>query len=148
MHVGGGLPLPRLAAGDLSHLPPLDINNIDIAHLMHEFRAMRTEMMKVRVEVKEMKELRAQTVEAASQTTNTPPQPGAAPPVATPPQPGAVPVAARGPPRQWPLCRSRWPLRQWPLRQWPLRRSRCLPIPQNGHLCHLYLLVGQPHRCH
>ena len=47
--------LPEFMAGDLSRLPPLDMNNIDFAHLLHEFQGMRTEMAKMREEFKRCK---------------------------------------------------------------------------------------------
>ena len=47
--------LPEFVAGDLSRLPPLDMNNIDFAHLLHEFQGMRTEMAKMREEFKRCK---------------------------------------------------------------------------------------------
>ena len=46
---------PEFVAGDLSRLPPLDMNNIDFAHLLHEFQGMRTEMAKMREEFKRCK---------------------------------------------------------------------------------------------
>ena len=47
--------LPEFVAGDLSRLPPLDMNNIDFAHLLHEFQGMRTEMANMREEFKRCK---------------------------------------------------------------------------------------------
>ena len=47
--------LPEFVAGDLSRLPPLDMNNIDFAHLLHEFQGMRSEMAKMRDEFKRCK---------------------------------------------------------------------------------------------
>ena len=49
---------PEFVAGDLSRLPPLDMNNkniIDFAHLLHEFQGMRSEMAKMRDEFKRCK---------------------------------------------------------------------------------------------
>ena len=42
--------LPEFVAGDLSRLPPLDMNNIDFAHLLwcHKFQGMWSEMAKKR----------------------------------------------------------------------------------------------------
>ena len=47
--------LPEFVAGDLSRLTPLDMNNIDFAHLLHEFQGMRSEMAKMRDEFKRCK---------------------------------------------------------------------------------------------
>ena len=47
--------LPEFVAGDLSRLPPLDMNNIDFAHLLHEFQGMGSEMAKMRDEFKRCK---------------------------------------------------------------------------------------------
>ena len=47
--------LREFVAGDLSRLPPLDMNNIDFAHLLHEFQGMRSEMAKMRDKFKRCK---------------------------------------------------------------------------------------------
>ena len=43
--------LPEFVASDLSRLPPLNMHNIDFAHLLHEYQGMRAEMTKLRDEV-------------------------------------------------------------------------------------------------
>ena len=47
--------LLEFVASDLSRLPPLNMHNIDFAHLLHEFQGMRAEMATFRDEVKLVK---------------------------------------------------------------------------------------------
>lgn len=51
--------LPEFVASDLSCLPPLDMNNIDFAHLLHEFQGMRAEMAKMRGDIQQCKQASA-----------------------------------------------------------------------------------------
>ena len=43
--------LPTFVVSDLASLPPLDVNNVDFAHILGEIRALRTEMATLRNEV-------------------------------------------------------------------------------------------------
>ena len=43
--------LPTFVVSDLASLPPLDVNNVDFAHILGEIRALRAEMATLRTEV-------------------------------------------------------------------------------------------------
>ena len=43
--------LPTFVVSDLASLPPLDVNNVDFAHILGEIRALRAEMAMLRTEV-------------------------------------------------------------------------------------------------
>ena len=48
--------LPTFVVSNLSSLPPLDVNNVDFAHLMGEIRAMRADMATLRETVAALQE--------------------------------------------------------------------------------------------